>query len=345
MQEERELVQIRRETWTVLCLLTLVIMALFTLLAGTYQVESGNIWSVLTGSGSALDQHIIFNQRLPRLVAAGAVGASLGLAGAIFQSVSRNPLGSPDVIGFTTGSASGALFIMLVASSMTSSDSTGLPGISIGLGAVLGGFLTAAIVLLLTSHASKNGGTSLGNQMILIGIAVGAMLGSLNDYLLTRADLDAAESAKTWLYGSLNALTWDVVAGPVLLILFFVPATLLLTRRLRILELGDDLASSLGVPPKATLNMLVGAAVLLTALAIMLGGPISFVALIAPQLATRAWKTPGIALCQSSLLGATLLEIADYIAAHALSPFQIPVGLVMGAVGGLYLLIMLIRTR
>lgn len=334
----------RARALTSLCLLTLVSLALLSLLVGTYQVENGSVFSVLTGGGSALDQHIIFNQRLPRLVAALAVGAALGQAGAIFQSVSRNPLGSPDVIGFTTGSATGALLIILVASSFSGSQASGLPGMSVGLGAVLGGFLTAAFVLLLTGRASA-GKTSLGHQMILVGIAVGAMLSSVNDYLLTRADLDAAEAAKTWLYGSLNALTWTTVAVPTLLILLAVPVTLLLTRRLRILELGDDLAAGLGVPVKGTLNLLVGAAVMLTALAISLGGPISFVAFIAPQLATRIWRTPGVALWQSSLLGAVLLLLADYVAAHALTPFQIPVGLVMGAVGGLYLLVVLVKSR
>ena len=169
------------------------------------------------------------------------------------------------------------------------------------------------------------------------------MLASVNDYLLTRADLEAAEVARTWQYGSLNALTWSQT-GPIAtaLILLLLPA-LLATRLVRILELGDDLAAGLGLSVTRTSYLLLGLAVLLTGGAIALGGPIGFIALMAPQIARRLWATPGAAIWQSPLLGAVLLAWADYWAGHLFAPIQLPVGLVTGALGGAYLLCLLAR--
>lgn len=325
-----------RATLATTCVLVLMCAVTWlSLTTGTYSLSLPQIFATLAGRGSELDAHILLNQRLPRLVAALVLGASLGLAGMIFQSVSRNPLGSPDIIGFTTGSATGALTIMLVVPAAAS----GSPGIGVATGALIGGFLTAIVALVLARLGSRN----LAHQLILVGIALGALLASVNDYLLTRADLEAAEVARTWQYGSLNALTWSQTAPiAAALISLLVPA-LLAARSVRILELGDDLAAGLGLPVARTSYLLLGLAVLLTAGAIALGGPIGFIALIAPQIARRLWATPGAALWQSPLLGAGLLAWADYGAGHLFSPVQLPVGLVTGALGGAYLLWLLAR--
>ncbi len=327
---------------TGLALVLLIALSLITLIFGTYEITPAGVWQVLTGGGEGLDRYIVLNQRLPRLVAALAVGASLGLAGAIFQSVSRNPLGSPDIIGFTTGSATGALLVVLVLTQAGADAETAATGggIGTGLGAIAGGFLTAALVLLLSA---RSGTSSAGHKLVLVGIAVGAMLSAFNDFLLTRADLEQAESAKTWLYGSLNALTWNSVWLPAVLTCLAVPLVLCFSRMLRVLELGEDLAAGLGLPVHTATRILMTGAVLLTALSIALAGPIGFVALIAPQLSHRVWRTPGAALWQSALTGALLLVAADYVAGHALAPFQIPVGLVTGALGGAYLLWIIVR--
>ena len=263
------------------------------------------------------------------------VGAALGLSGAIFQSVSRNALGSPDIIGFTVGSATGALSVVLIGSLSST-------GVGMGMGAIIGGFATAAVVMLL---AGARGGATMGQKMVLIGIAVSAMLSSVNDYLITRGDLEKAEAAKTWQHGSPNALSWNQMSVQAVLLLVAIPLVLLLTRRLRTLELGDDLAAGLGLPVKKTVNLLVAAAVLLVAVAISVAGPIGFLALVAPQIAHRLWNTPGTAMWHSALLGSVILVLADFVSARALAPFQIPVGLVTGALGGAYMLWLLYRQR
>ncbi|ORC15263.1 MULTISPECIES: FecCD family ABC transporter permease [Rothia] len=318
------------------CAIALLLLATWLdLTTGTYSLSLPQIAETLAGQGSDLDSHILLNQRLPRLVAATIVGAALGLAGMIFQSVSRNPLGSPDIIGFTTGSATGALTIMLV----VPTASSGSPGIGVAAGALIGGFLTAILALILARFGSRG----LANQLILVGIALGAMLASVNDYLLTRADLEAAEVARTWQYGSLNALTWSQTGLLAVLLALTLLLALLATPSVRLLELGDDLAAALGLHVTRTSYILLTYAVLLTAGSIALGGPIGFIALVAPQLARRIWNTPGAALWQSPLLGAVLLAWADYFAGHLFAPVQLPVGLVTGALGGAYLLWLLAR--
>lgn len=332
----------RRRAVTAIVIGLLIAMLALTITVGTFEISPQGVWQVLTGGGNEMDRYIVLNQRLPRVVAALAVGASLGLAGSIFQSVSRNPLGSPDIIGFTTGSATGALVVLLLHSHVSDAAPGANSVLGVGAGAIMGGFFTAALVLL---FAGKSGQKSMGQSLILIGIAMGAMLSAINDFLLTRADLDQAESAKTWLFGSLNAMTWNASHAALLGVIIAIPLVLSFSRVVRVLELGDDLAAGLGLPVRAATYWLIGGAVVLTSLSIVIAGPIGFLALMAPQLAHRLWKTPGAALWQSALMGALMLVIADFIAARALAPFQIPVGLVTGAIGGLYMLWFIVRHR
>ncbi len=321
---------------TLLVVAVLVVAAVASLVFGSYQMSPDQVFRLIfQGEGTEIERHLVLNQRLPRMLAAVVVGAALGLSGAIFQSVSRNALGSPDIIGFTVGSATGALSVVLIGSLSST-------GVGMGLGAIIGGFATAAVVMLL---AGVRGGATMGQKMVLIGIAVSAMLSSVNDYLITRGDLEKAEAAKTWQHGSLNALSWNQMSVQAVLLLVAIPLVLMLTHRLRVLELGDDLAAGLGLPVKRTVNMLVAAAVLLVAVAISVAGPIGFLALVAPQIARRLWNTPGMAMWHSALLGSVILVLADFVSARALAPFQIPVGLVTGALGGVYMLWLLYRQR
>ncbi|MFE7128493.1 FecCD family ABC transporter permease [Streptomyces sp. NPDC057617] len=307
----------------------------FAMFTGTYRIGTGRILDVLAGGGSGTDRFIVVGQRLPRVCAALLVGAALGLSGALFQSLSRNPLGSPDVIGFTTGSTSGALVVILAGG-----GAGGAAGMGVGAGSVLGGLVTAAAVYGFTASRGVS-----GSRLVLAGIAVGAMLASVNDFLLTRADLESAESAKAWTFGSLNAVSWPQVTPLALALPLLAVAALVLGRPLRLMEMGDDTAGALGVNVTRTrgLALLLGAALAGTAIAV--AGPIGFLALAAPQLARRITRSPGAPIGSALLTGALVLALADLLAQRLLSPFQIPVGLVTGALGGVYLLWLLSRER
>ncbi len=307
-----------------------LVVAAVTALTGTYEIAPSRALAILRGAGSGTDAFLLLEQRLPRAAAAALVGAALAASGAIFQSLSRNPLGSPDLIGFTTGAASGGLVAIL----LFGSTSTPL----IAAGTLVGGLATA-----LATIALNRGATRVGDRLIVGGIAIAAMASAVNDFLLSRADIQAAEVAKAWQYGSLNAITWPPVALLAMALTALLPAALCCGHILRFMELGDDVAAGLGVPltRARTAALLVGVA--LAGVAVATAGPIGFIALVAPQLTRRLTRAPGTVMLPTMAMGAVILLAGDLLAQRLLSPFQIPVGLVTAALGGGYLTWLLTR--
>ncbi|GAA1070175.1 FecCD family ABC transporter permease [Nocardiopsis composta] len=299
------------------------------LMVGEYEIPLDKVVLALAGGGERLDLFFVRDVRLPRAWVAVLVGASLGVAGAVFQSLSRNPLGSPDIIGFTGGAATGAVAVILV---------FGGTMLQVSLGAVAGGVGTAALVYLL---AMKRGVQ--GYRLILVGIGISAMLLSVRDYLLTRADLTEAKTAQIWMIGSLNARGWTEVISVCVCMAILLPVIFALAPRLRLMEMGDQTAGALGVPVQATQAVALIAASALTGAAIAVAGPISFIALAAPQLARRLLHSTGTAFFGAALMGALLLIAADLVAQRALAPAQLPVGAVTAVIGGSYLVWLLYR--
>ncbi|QLF94069.1 iron chelate uptake ABC transporter family permease subunit [Pseudomonas sp. ABC1] len=316
---------------TLLLLVTLV-CALLALSQGRSGLTLWQVLDALFGQGGGVEQRLVLNIRLPRVLTAIFVGAALGASGAIFQSISRNPLGSPDIIGFTTGAASGAIMQIVL---------FGQGGLAVALAAIGGGLLTAVLVYLL----SLRGGTVGGYRLVLVGIGVGSVLTALNGLLLVRGNLDNAVMANLWLAGSLNARSWlhvwPVLGGTLLL----VPLAALSARRLSMIEMGDDLAHQLGIAVERTRLLMVAYAVLLAALATAAAGPIAFVALAAPQLAARLNGSRSLPLLGAALMGACLLVTADLIIQMLPLHMTLPIGRVTGMLGGLYLLWLLGRGR
>ena len=311
------LVHRRAAVVTALALAAALAVVAVSVLFGAYNISGADaLRTLLTGSGSRMDRFFVLNQRLPRAVAAALVGAMLALSGAVFQSLSRNPLGSPDIVGFTTGASSGGLFMLLLAAS--ASD------LQVSVGAVLGGFATAAVVALV----SRRGG---------VGGAISEMLSAANSYLISQASLPSAETAKAWQYGSFNAISWGQVKPLALAAAVLLIQVVWLVRPASLLEMGDDAATSLGLRVGRVRGAMLGYGVVLAAICVATAGPIGFIALAAPQLARRLSRSAGMTMIASAAMGALLLGGADFLAQRLLSPFQIPVGLVSAALGGLYL--------
>lgn len=310
-------------------ILAIIAVGITTMVTGQYDLGLTEILASFQPDADPVNRMVVLGLRLPRLLGAIGVGMALGIAGCIFQSIARNPLASPDIIGFTTGTATGALLIILVA---------GQSGTAIAVGALIGGFATAILVYLVALDRGV-----IGNPLIVVGIAIGAMFSALNDYLLTRAELERAQVAKTWLFGSLHATPWPTTLFVAAGCLIVIPAIVFLTVRLRTLELGDDLAAGLGVPVKRSKMLLLALAVILTAVAIAGAGPIGFVALAAPQLAIRLSASAGASPINSALMGGLLVATADLAAQRLLAPLELPVGLLTGALGGAYLVWLLAR--
>ena len=314
-----------------LCLFAAAVaIGLLGLASGEYPVPLGSVLGALIGHESGRVHMVVIEWRLPRTALALILGCALGVSGAIFQSIVRNPLGSPDVIGFGTGAYTGAL----VAIAFFGGGRLQMAG-----GAFLGGLATAGIVSLL---AFSRGGIQ-GPRLIIIGIGVSAMLTSVNTWMLLRAKLEVAMTAAVWGAGSLNGATLDTLQPAGLAVVGLLICALILARPMRQLEMGDDIARASGVNAPATRLMLTMIAVCLTATATAVAGPIGFVALTAPQLARRLTGAVGSAIMPAAAMGAMLLVTADDIAQHAFAVGQLPVGIVTLSLGGVYFVWLLIR--
>lgn len=299
--------------------------------SGDYPMGPADVLRTLAGGGTAAEQFIVHELRLPRLVTALLVGAALALAGTVFQSLVRNPLGSPDVLGFTQGASTGALVVVVLGG-----GSLALAG-----AAVAGGLGTGLLIYALAWRRGVH-----GYRLILVGIGVAAILTGVNGYLLTRAPLMDAARAVLWLTGSLDGRGW-ANAGPLLAVTAVLAPLVVVAfgPALRMMELGDDTASALGVPVRRLRLALLAAAVLLVSFAAAAAGPVSFVALVAPHVTKRLTRAPGPNLVPSMALGAALLVGADLLAQRAFAGHQLPVGVVTGVLGGGYLVWLLATER
>lgn len=310
-------------------ILAALAVAVISLATGDYDVSVQQVLQAFTGDAPGLAQTIVMEWRLPRVLAALVFGAALGMSGGIFQSMTRNPLGSPDIIGFNTGAYTGALIVMLT---------LGGGYLGIAAGALVGGILTALAVYLL---AYRRG--SQGFRLIIVGIGISAMLAAFNHWLILQAELEAALAAAVWGAGSLNGITWEQASPAAVVVVVVGLATLAAARRMQLLEMGDDAARALGVRAEPTRLLLLILGVALTAAVTAVAGPIAFVALAAPQLARRLTRSAGITLVPSAAMGAFLLVASDLAAQRLFAPIQLPVGVVTVCIGGIYLVWLLAR--
>jgi iron complex transport system permease protein len=304
-------------------------VAIVSIGTGDFPLSPGEVLAALFGGGDPAGQFIVETLRLPRVVTALLVGGAFGIAGAIFQSISRNPLGSPDMIGFTFGSVTGAVLVILVIDGTTS---------QVAMGAIGGGLVTAVLIYVL----ALRGGVQ-GYRLVLVGIGVAAVLQAVNAYLVARATREDAYEAAHWMIGSVNGRGWEHVWPVAAAFSVLVPAALLLARPLAMLEMGDDAARSLGVHAERSRLALIAVGVGLTAVATASTGPIAFVALAAPQIARRLTRSSAPGLVSAAVMGALLLTASD-LAAQRLLGIDLPVGVMTGGLGGIYLAWLLSRS-
>ncbi|WP_019202028.1 iron chelate uptake ABC transporter family permease subunit [Tsukamurella sp. 1534] len=301
---------------------------------GEFPLTFGEVLSTLIGRGDSMTEFIIMDLRMPRALVGVIVGAALGMSGAIVQSIARNPLASPDILGITQGAGVAAVFLVTSTGGLaaTLNNDVGLPIV-----ALAGGLVTGALVYLL----SVRGGVD-GMRLVLVGIAITALMRALIDWMLVRADIRDVARAQAWLVGSLEGRDWGDVRSALYIAL---PAAILAVGAafaLRAVQLGDDVALGLGVRLGPIRLLLLLAAVLLAAGAVSAAGPIAFVALVSPQIAMRLTRLPSPPLVPSALMGAALLVCADLVARTAFST-SMPVGIVTAAVGGPFLVYLLVR--
>jgi iron complex transport system permease protein len=297
---------------------------------GDFPIPLADVVPAIFGVGSEDAEFIVRTLRLPRALTGMLVGASFGVSGAIFQSLARNPLASPDIIGIDAGASAAAVFCIVVL--QVSAGTTAI-------GALAGALVTAFSIYLL----AWRGGVS-PYRLVLVGIGMAALLASITQYLLTRAEIFEAQRAVVWLTGSLNGRGWEHVRTIGIADLLLLPLVVALVGPLRLLQLGDDAAKGLGVAVERTRLVLVLVAVGLAALATAAAGPVVFVAFVAPPIARRLTRAP-LAVGCSALVGALVVLLSDLVARRAFAPTELPVGVVTGVVGAPYLLWLLARAN
>jgi iron complex transport system permease protein len=321
----------RATTATVLLTLALVVAICLMTAYAEDPISVGSVLRGVLGQGNALNQLVVRQFRLPRIIEGALVGCALGLSGAIFQSLTRNPLATPDLMGINQGAAVVAVWMIL----------DGYPTDVVPFGALIGALAATALVGLLAIRRRFS-----MYRLLLIGIGVNAFATAVVAYLLTRATYQQStlEYAQQWLLGSLYFASWHSIRTVALAIIVLTPLAIGLGQRLNVFQLGDDLAAGLGVSTTRFQVTLAALGALLAAAAVSVAGPIGFVAFLSPHIARRVAHTSSAASLPVAMgVGALLVTIADYAAREILAPTELPVGILTVLLGSPYLLFLLYR--
>lgn len=319
----------RRATVAIGLVVLVVALVVVTLTLGPFKVALVAVVRILGGEQIPGATFIVMEQRLPRLLVALGVGAAFGASGTIIQTLVRNPLASPDVIGITAGASAAAVLGMTVG---------GLGAVAVAPVAFGGALMTAAVIYVLARR-----GTISGYRFVLVGVGVAAVLNAVTAWGLTRAEVTEASRALVWITGSLSRASWDQVPVLWAALAVLLPLAALAALRLRALELGDDAAAGLGARVEPAKAGLLVVAVALAAVATAAAGPVAFVAFLSGPLARRL-TGGGVSLGASALTGSCLVLAADLVATSLL-PTALPVGVVTGVLGAPVLLWLLARAN
>ena len=306
----------------------LIIISLFSLAKGSVYIPIEDIWLAIFKRGEEINQTIIWELRLPRLISSLLVGSALGMSGALLQGMLKNGLASPYLLGISAGS--GLVIVVFI--------TFGLAQIFIPIAAWLGAIFTTLIVFTL----SKSGNKISTERLILGGVAISSLFGAIQATFLLQAEDGRIQSALTWLIGSLNSRGWDDIRITWIPILLSLILSLLLARQLNLLSLGEELSMSLGNSLTKSRCLIGVIATLLAASAVAIGGLIGFIGLIVPHfsrlLIGNDYK---FILPLSALIGGLTLSTADLLARSG--PIEMPVGIITSLIGAPIFIIILYK--
>ncbi|MGO2660156.1 FecCD family ABC transporter permease [Mycetocola reblochoni] len=312
-------------------------IALLSLSTGESTVPLSVVVDAVVGRDTAGAGYIVAEFRLPRVLGAVLVGVGLGAAGAVTQSLLRNPLASPDIIGVTSGASTAAVVALAATAGLASSPAGAVAGMPVALAALLGGLLAGALVLAGAWRRGLEPG-----RVVLVGLGVNAGFGALTSWVLLRAELPGLQTSLVWLTGSLNNARMTTILPVALIVLLALTLLALGSRTLGMLRYDARVAAALGVRVSAAQLVLLGLAVVLASAVTAVAGPVPFVAFVAPQIALALFRTEGPPLAYSALLGAVMMLASDLIAARAFA-VPLPVGIVTAVLGVPVLLWILLR--
>jgi len=288
----------------------------------------------------AQQESLLLGVRLPRTVLAAVVGAALGISGAAYQGLFRNPLASPSVLGISGGAAAGAAIAIVAGLNAL------LPPVLAPWALAAAAFVGALITSWALYRFARHGGRTAVTTLLLAGVAVNAIAGAVVSLMTFLADDPALRSIVFWQLGSVSGATWPFVAAATVCVTITIALLIRQGRNLNLLVLGDAEARHLGVDTERVRRHCMGVAALAVAAATAVAGIVAFVGLIAPHL-VRLLVGPDhrMLLPASALGGATLVMLADLLARTVVSPAQLPLGLLTSLIGGPYFLYLIERTR
>ncbi|MET9256465.1 iron chelate uptake ABC transporter family permease subunit [Streptomyces sp. NPDC003717] len=298
---------------------------------GEFGIPLPDVARALTGSGDPGTVLVVRELRLPRAMAGLLAGLAFGMSGALFQTMTRNPLASPDMIGLTEGAGTAVVAAIVL-------------GWDFGLGTQSLGLIGALASALLVYGLAWRRGTT-GYRIILVGIGVSWLCLSATDFLMARGGRFQAQAALGWLVGNLNGRDWQQARPLALALVVLLPAALLTGRLMRTLQLGDDVAKGLGTRVQSVRLVVLLTGVGLVAFATAAAGPVAFVALAAPQIAQRLCRTAWPPTLASGLTGALVVLASDVVARELIPGTELPVGIVTGVLGAPVLLWLLISVN
>ncbi|SFL88362.1 FecCD family ABC transporter permease [Salibacterium qingdaonense] len=331
----------KRFAYVMMILTVLVILVfLFSMNLGSYPLSPLDTIKTLFGGGTSESSLVLFGFRMPRMVLALLIGAGLAVSGAILQGVSRNELADPGIIGINAGAGLAVvLFIYTFEGSM--GDLGWFSLFAMPFSALAGAFLAAFLIYIL---AWKQGISPI--RLILVGIAVNAGFNALLIVFQLRMEPNNFSQAMIWLSGSIWGANWRLVLSTLPWIAILLPYTIYKSKHLNVLALGDSIATGLGTKVEKERRVLLAAAVALAGACVAVGGGIAFLGLVAPHLARRlVGPMHHFLIPTSAVMGALLLLIADTIGKNLFTPAEIPVGLVVSAIGAPYFIYLLMKTN
>ena len=317
-----------RRSLRVGCILLVLLAAAFLGCLAGGDLTLGQTLDALLGKGDAFQQLLVRELRLPRLFAGLLSGAALGAGGCLMQTLARNRLATPGIVGLDNGATAFAVASIVAVPTSLAPSALALTGAA-----------TAAVL----TFALAAGAGARGYRFVVVGLGVGAIFGALTNLMLARADIDAANAAYPWTVGSLNArpttAVWLLAGG----LAIGLPLARIVTRSLRLMQFSDSVAINLGVRLPLMRAATLGISVVLTGLAVAVAGPVGLVALIAPEAARYLGGRHGVPVWNAALCGALLTLIADWLGRWLLAPIEIPVGIIMAIIGAPYLLWIILR--
>lgn len=305
----------------------IIAMAVFSLVYGDKIYSLDTVFRVIIGENIQGASFSVGRLRLPRMLIGIMVGAAFGIAGNTFQTMLRNPLASPDIIGISSGCSVSAVFCILVLH---------ISGGIVSIISVVFGLLISLIIYMLSRGTGFSGG-----RLILIGIGVQAITNAMVSYMILKSTQYNVPSALRWLSGSLNGMSMKDVPIILLVLVIFGGISIVLTKYIQILELGDELATTLGININILRVVLIVCSVVLIAFATAITGPIAFVSLLAGPIAIKLTGSSSANAFSAALVGAILVLAGDIIAQFAFTT-RFPVGVITGMIGAPYMLILLI---